>query len=548
MKKIELQITLAVVLSIFTFFQKDVKAQSWSYVGTPGISSLNPTASQSKIFYDANGALHVGYINGTSASTVTILKFDSIGNIWTTVSQHTLNRVAVETDYAIDGNGDIYFAYQALYVSQRMYRVKKFSGGNWTFMGDSIVSFNTTKVDLEIANSEIYLMANRNVHKWNSTNSSWQNIHSVPSGSQFVNGVLALDNAQNLHILNCNNILSTTTYYLKLEKYDGTSWTDVGDTLHVPNALYMHLMFNNSNQPVAAFSTSAGLTPNHNIIQWNGTSWQNVGNLASTPNVLEFDATLNAQGNPVFSSANYGGRVFEFDGTAYLPLDSATVNGPILQIHDVSVHPVTGTKYILINELNSAMTGSVHSVMEYTGTTSAIPAQPTNLTATPVNSIELNWQDNSNNEDGFYIESTQDTVAGSWTQIATVGADVTTYLHTGLTVGVTYYYRVSAYNGNGSSSWSNIAGATDGVTGVADIDIFNSISIFPNPSNTTVTIGNLPIGSTVNVIDITGKIVYNSAINNEQTTISTADFVSGVYLIQIENNGSILNKKLIVNH
>jgi hypothetical protein len=548
MKKIELQITLAVVLSIFIIFQKDIKAQGWSYVGNSGISTLNPTASQSKIFYDANGVIHVGYINGTNASTVTILKFDSTGNIWTTVSQHTLNRVAVETDYAIASNGDIYFAYQASFVSQRIYRVKKFSNGNWTFMGDSIVSFNTTKVDLEIANSEIYLMANRNVHKWDNTGSSWQNIHSVPSGSQFVNGVLALDNNQNIHILNCNNLTLTTTYYLKLEKYDGTSWTDVGDTLHVPNALHMHLMFNNSNEPVTAFSTSAGLTPNHNIIQWNGTSWQNVGNLSSTPNVLVFSATLNAQGNPMFTSADYGGIVYEFDGTSYIALDSATVSFPLLQINDLSVNPINGKKHILITELNANASGSVHSVMEYMGTTPAIPAQPTNLTATPVNSIELNWQDNSNNEDGFYIESTQDTIAGSWTQIATVGADVTTYLHTGLTIGVTYYYRVSAFNGNGSSSWSNIAGATDGATGLAGVDIFNSISIFPNPSSYLVNIGNIPNNSTVRIMDMTGKLVYSSTVVDTQTTISTLEFLNGIYLIQLENNGNISNKKLIVNH
>lgn len=336
------------------------KAQAWSYLGTPEISIANPTSSQAKIFYDANGILHVGYIKGAN---VYILKFDN--NTWTTVSQHALNRTPNEVDYIIDANGDIYFAYQATYSYQKIYRVKKFSGGNWSFMGDSIVSYNTTTIDLEIANSEIYFLGNRIVYHWDNGNAVWQNIHSPASGSQFTGGILGVDNSQNLHILQCNNTLYTTNYHLMLEKYDGTNWTSIGDTVGVPNALYLHLMFNNTNEPIVGFLTSSALTPNHNIIHYNGISWQNIGNIASTPNALMFTVTLNALGQPLFSSSDYGGKVYEFDGTSYKKLDSATVSGGILQIMDLSVNPTTGKRYILINELNSNLTGSVLSVMEY---------------------------------------------------------------------------------------------------------------------------------------------------------------------------------------
>lgn len=183
-----------------------------------------------------------------------------------------------------------------------------------------------------------------------------------------------------------------------------------------------------------------------------------------------------------------------------------------------------------------------------TGSMPTSPAAPTNLTATPVNSIELNWQDNSNNEDGFYIESTLDTVAGSWTQIATVGADTTTYLHTGLTNGVTYFYRVSAFNGNGTSSWSNIAGATDIGTSISDIYNQNSLSFYPNPSNTSITIDNIPIGSTIKITDISGKTVYNSSVLNEhRTTINTSDLADGIYIICLDNKGNIISNKLLIN-
>lgn len=47
----------------------------------------------------------------------------------------------------------------------------------------------------------------------------------------------------------------------------------------------------------------------------------------------------------------------------------------------------------------------------------------------------------------------------TFTQIATVGANIRTYTSGSLTTGVRYYYRVRAYNANGNSTYSNTANA-----------------------------------------------------------------------------------------
>jgi phosphodiesterase/alkaline phosphatase D-like protein len=88
------------------------------------------------------------------------------------------------------------------------------------------------------------------------------------------------------------------------------------------------------------------------------------------------------------------------------------------------------------------------------------PNPPTLLTATAVSSsqINLSWTDNSNNETGFKIEESPNDDQ-HFTQIDTVGANVTTYSRTGLSANTRYYYRVRAYNGNGNSSYSNEANA-----------------------------------------------------------------------------------------
>ena len=72
--------------------------------------------------------------------------------------------------------------------------------------------------------------------------------------------------------------------------------------------------------------------------------------------------------------------------------------------------------------------------------------------------INLSWTDNSNNETGFKVYRTNHGKA--FKEIATVGANVTTYADTGLKASTTYRYRVRAYNGSGNSDYSNIASAT----------------------------------------------------------------------------------------
>jgi fibronectin type 3 domain-containing protein len=72
--------------------------------------------------------------------------------------------------------------------------------------------------------------------------------------------------------------------------------------------------------------------------------------------------------------------------------------------------------------------------------------------------INLSWTDHSNNETGFKVYRTNH--GKSFKEIATVGANVTTYADTGLKASTTYRYRVRAYNGRGNSDYSNIASAT----------------------------------------------------------------------------------------
>ena len=64
-------------------------------------------------------------------------------------------------------------------------------------------------------------------------------------------------------------------------------------------------------------------------------------------------------------------------------------------------------------------------------------------------SIDLSWSDNSGNEDGFRIY--RGTSSGNLSSYTTVGSNTTSYSDTNISKDTTYYYRVEAYNSDGTS-------------------------------------------------------------------------------------------------
>lgn len=88
------------------------------------------------------------------------------------------------------------------------------------------------------------------------------------------------------------------------------------------------------------------------------------------------------------------------------------------------------------------------------------PTAPTSLSATAVLpwTINLSWTDTSNNETGFRVQRSLN--ASTWSPLATVAANTTSYPDTSATPGTPYYYRVIAYNSVGDSTPSNTASAT----------------------------------------------------------------------------------------
>lgn len=90
--------------------------------------------------------------------------------------------------------------------------------------------------------------------------------------------------------------------------------------------------------------------------------------------------------------------------------------------------------------------------------TGSVPNAPSNLRTTRIRrtSVDLAWNDNSNNENNFIVERCQGSGCTGFAQIVQRAANVTSYRNSGLTPNTVYRYRVKARNGLGDSGYSNV--------------------------------------------------------------------------------------------
>lgn len=86
-----------------------------------------------------------------------------------------------------------------------------------------------------------------------------------------------------------------------------------------------------------------------------------------------------------------------------------------------------------------------------------------------------------------------------------------------------------------------------GITGISETDNKGVFQFYPNPAVDKVIANTVERGK-LTIMNQVGQLVYEIAIKDEQTQISTDNFQSGIYLVNFESEKNIVTKKLIIKN
>ena len=193
-------------------------------------------------------------------------------------------------------------------------------------------------------------------------------------------------------------------------------------------------------------------------------------------------------------------------------------------------------------------------IYRFTPTASIIA--PTNLryTVNSPNSITLNWNDNSNNENGFRIE--RKVGSENFVLLESVDENIITFTDNSVVDTQMYSYRVYAYNSTASSGFSN---TTSVVTEIpvelnAIPDKFQLIQNYPNPFNPSTkihfTLSNRQV-VTLKIYDTLGREIETLLSDDKpagyyEVVWNSGYFPSGVYFCQLKSEDYTDTKKLLL--
>lgn len=185
-----------------------------------------------------------------------------------------------------------------------------------------------------------------------------------------------------------------------------------------------------------------------------------------------------------FSSVNFGvnGKTnYVINGTTQ-SLDASYNTSKTIQFNgitpngsgevNIQISKASGANYAYLNAM---------AVEAYSNTLPIV--NPLNLVARASESkqISLNWSDRSNNETGFEVWRAVSN--GTYSKIATVGANVTGYNDINLMSNTKYYYKVRAITASTQSDFSNMSAAT--TLAFKILVNFNETKVAPAPWNNT---------------------------------------------------------------
>lgn len=409
----------------------------------------------------------------------------------------------------------------------------------------------------------------------------------------------------NLYIGGCfTSVNGVPTKYIA--KFDGVNWSSVGDGLwHTANSTVSYtgirtMTVFNGELYVGGMINQSGTTPIFNVAKWNGTTWTAVGNLSAVASGI---LSLCVYNNELYAGGNlWGGynSIAKWNGSSWITLGAGIQdsNGNQGLVRDMRVYNnllyiggefeksggVYSKNLITWNGTNFSSIGSgangIYGVTKL-GTFQSnliVAGGFTDINGTPLNNIggynSSSWFPFSSGV-GFPGGNSFETqpivehngkmiVGGFFTTAGTIPAnsiaewDGTTWQAMGTGIDA-YVGSLISYNGDlyaagkfsiaGGVPVNNIAKWTTTAEGIEEVTSNEKVSIFPNPTHELLNIKLLENKININKITLLnslGSAIYSTKnFNSNIIQLNLEYYSSGIYFIKIETDNGIIIQKII---
>ena len=181
-------------------------------------------------------------------------------------------------------------------------------------------------------------------------------------------------------------------------------------------------------------------------------------------------------------------------------------------------------------------------------TTDACEA-PTEVTATAITSTTatITWTPSANSTGSYYINyGLEDFTTGSGIVVPVTG---TSFMITDLEPLTTYdVYVESQCAGNALSVWTTVYQFTTEQEGISDTPETGSVKLYPNPSNSVVTIAveGMEGDATVSIVDLNGREVLQTTMNESVMSLDVSGLSKGAYFLRLTGERMNTIRKLLV--
>ncbi|MBG9376497.1 T9SS type A sorting domain-containing protein [Panacibacter sp. DH6] len=218
--------------------------------------------------------------------------------------------------------------------------------------------------------------------------------------------------------------------------------------------------------------------------------------------------------------------------------------------------PATGVWYSYLNDSVATINSTTVNVTlppgayyVFTNKDILLPVNLLNFTAqkTSAQAVQLNWSTSAESNNSFF-EVQRSSDANNFVAIGKVNAQagtaVKSYSYTDSRAAAINYYRLKQVDNDGAYRYS--------ATLPVKFDNKVKWQLYPNPANknTALYMQENVEGLQLTLSDLSGKIVYSSAVINavagQQINVPVARLARGIYVLKISTPGSTATEKLVI--